>query len=816
MSHISTARRRTHKELEMKAKVGLNVLIGLVMLAAMLPFAAPVQAAPPVDEIPADAEFVPGEVIVMFDTDVPAEQTTRAAALAGEVGGQVVATSQFGALLSFAEDADVLGLVADISTRRGVKAAEPNYIFSVPEKEPQLGSLVEQDTITSVDRDGAPVERKIEDLRAMRTVKVVDGKATSIPTYPTDPNWPWGWYEIGSHLIWPDAKTSPIVCVLDTGVDYKHPDLYGKIINGKDYVNNDSVPNDDNGHGTHVAGIIAAKGNNKLGVIGVSNGKVLAVKVLNSVGIGTDWNIAMGLVYCANYTGVKVINMSLGGPAAIFQLLGLDYAINTKGRLVVAAAGNGSTSNRTYAYPAAYADSVDGLISVAAAYPAWEETQVDSDSDNVHDSWEVYDSCAASFTNYGSWVELAAPGYDVYSTTPVSYAFYMNWYYGIYSGYDSLNGTSQAAPYVAGAAARAWSIYPTMTKADIEDLLKSTGDNLDERGSFVVDPGVTVSYVDDGYNIPAAEYSGGNAPYCWPHQFGNYGADQNMHNTRYVDVAEAMNRGALTVVVQDGTNGLPLEGAYVKAVSFSTGSTRGTVKIGRYDYYGTDILDLPAYETEKLMVSKSGYTYGYQTFAYEYADPGLYYGYDASHMYVGVPTTQGISVVVNWTWPDYILDLGLFVFQPEFIDPTNHNEAIVGFEKYGWEPNAQMGTLVGAPYMAFRHEGSYYDAIPMESITIGKKPGYNYPYYPGDYWVMLQDSYYTSGKALNDADPLVRIWNGGVLKATWYGMLSNTCSIGTQDAWLAGRIYKSGTTTAYEEKTPFFCRWDQAAWPYIP
>lgn len=284
----------------MKRTVLFNILVCLAMLAALLPFAAPVQAAPPVDDIPADAEFVPGEVIVMFETDSPAEQTARATALAGEVGGQVVATSPFGALLSFAEDADVLGLVADISTHRGVKAAEPNYLFSIPEATPQVDSLAEQDTITSVDRDGIEVGRSIEALRAMRTLTKKDGKTLSIPTYPTDPTWSWGWSEIGAQIIWPNTKTSPIVCVLDTGVDYKHPDLYGRIINGKDYVNNDSVPNDDNGHGTHVAGIIAAKGNNKIGTIGVSNGKVLAVKVLNSVGIGTDWNIAMGIYYCTN------------------------------------------------------------------------------------------------------------------------------------------------------------------------------------------------------------------------------------------------------------------------------------------------------------------------------------------------------------------------------------------------------------------------------------------------------------------------------------------------------------------------------------
>jgi len=185
-------------------------------------------------------------------------------------------------------------------------------------------------------------------------------------------------------------------------------------------------------------------------------------------------------------------------------------------------------------------------------------------------------------------------------------------------------------------------------------------------------------------------------------------------------------------------------------------------------------------------------------------------------MYVGVPPTQGITVVANWSWLYFNRDLGLFVFTPQNPDPTIHTEPIIGFEKYTWEPNAVQGTLAGAPYASLRHEGSNFDMIPMEAITIGKKPGYNYPYYPGDYWVLLQDSYATSGLSLNEANPLIRIWNGGALKATWWGMSSNDCLVGSQTAWLAGRIYKSGTTTAYEEKTPFFCRWNSAAWPYTP
>ena len=128
-------------------------------------------------------------------------------------------------------------------------------------------------------------------------------------------------------------------------MDYSHPDLTSNIIKGYDFVNGDADPMDDFGHGTHVAGIIAAKMNNGLGMAGVSTGKVVAVKVLGSQGWGTNFDVAAGINYCANRTDVKVLSMSLGGSDdsdAVYTAVG--YAVNTKGKLLVAAAGNASSS----------------------------------------------------------------------------------------------------------------------------------------------------------------------------------------------------------------------------------------------------------------------------------------------------------------------------------------------------------------------------------------------------------------------------------------------------------------------------------------
>src|SRR5262249_10523641 len=132
-------------------------------------------------------------------------------------------------------------------------------------------------------------------------------------TYPIDPSLysQWGWAYVNADIVWPDTK-SAMVAVVDTGVDALHPDLMGQVVNGFDFVNNDTVAADDNGHGTHVAGIIAAKVNDKNGIAGVSRSKIYAVKVLDATGSGTLFDVAQGIRKAADYPSVKVINISLG------------------------------------------------------------------------------------------------------------------------------------------------------------------------------------------------------------------------------------------------------------------------------------------------------------------------------------------------------------------------------------------------------------------------------------------------------------------------------------------------------------------------
>lgn len=238
--------------------------------------------------------------------------------------------------------------------------------------------------------------------------------------------------------------SSVTIAVIDTGVDLDHPDLQAKIVSGKDYVNNDNLADDDNGHGTHVAGIAAASGNNGIGIAGVNWGaKVMPLKVLNHIGNGSTYNLALAIKYAAN-NGAKVINMSLGASCGSgWPDVGdaVNYALG-KGVLLVAASGN------NYSTPVMCPAAINGVMAVGA-----------TDSNDLR----------ASYSTYGAALDVAAPGSGIYST-----------YYG--GGYASLSGTSMATPHVAGLAALLWSFAPDMTYSEVETLIGQTADDLGSVG----------------------------------------------------------------------------------------------------------------------------------------------------------------------------------------------------------------------------------------------------------------------------------------------------------------------------------------------
>jgi subtilisin family serine protease len=253
---------------------------------------------------------------------------------------------------------------------------------------------------------------------------------------PNDSLWSeqWGPKLVRAPAAWEATRGSEsvVVAVLDTGVDAGHPDLSGALVPGFDLVNNDTNPNDDNGHGTAVAGVIAARTNNVQGEAGLCwNCAIMPVKVLGASGSGTTSAIASGILWAVEH-GADVINLSLGGTGTTTALADAVAQAEAEGVVVVAAAGN--NGNTTRFYPAAYPQ----VISVAG-----------TDAADTRYGW----------SNYGSWVQVAAPGCNVAPDAG--------------GGYVNFCGTSSATPVVSGIAGLAYSLEPTLSKSAFEYALKS-------------------------------------------------------------------------------------------------------------------------------------------------------------------------------------------------------------------------------------------------------------------------------------------------------------------------------------------------------
>ncbi len=273
---------------------------------------------------------------------------------------------------------------------------------------------------------------------------VEDDHVVSASYTPDDPRYSEQWHlpSISTPQAW-DVTTGSndvTLAVIDTGVDYDHEDLEGRCVAGYNYVDRNTDPMDDHGHGTHVAGIAAAAGDNSSGVAGVDwKVRIMPLKVLDSQGSGYDSDVAAGIRYAAD-NGAEVINMSLGSPDYSYTLSeAVNYAHN-KGVVMVAASGNEATS---VSYPAA----CDHVIAVGAL--------------------ESNDSLAY-FSNRGSALDLTAPGVSILSTVP--------------GGYGKMSGTSMASPVVAGCASLVLAAHPGYGAYQVEQALKNGATDLGSPG----------------------------------------------------------------------------------------------------------------------------------------------------------------------------------------------------------------------------------------------------------------------------------------------------------------------------------------------
>jgi subtilisin family serine protease len=291
---------------------------------------------------------------------------------------------------------------------------------------------------------------------------------------PNDPHFPnqWNMRQVRAPEAW-DVGTGGadvVVAILDSGIDSTHPDLAGRVVPGRNSRERSANTRDEIGHGTQVAGIVGAAGNNGVGVAGMSWGvRLMPIKITDRYGEASVEAAADGIRW-ATENGARIINLSLGGlhDSRTLRLAVLDAW--SRGVLLVAAAGNcgelasfreeGCDTFNQPIYPAALSE----VVAVGALGA---------------------DDALAPYSNMGSYVRLAAPG-GVGGGAPLEHVI-STWPAGLTSpldqpGYSFEVGTSMAAPHVSGAAALLWSTNPTLSRDEVEAILLETADDLGPPG----------------------------------------------------------------------------------------------------------------------------------------------------------------------------------------------------------------------------------------------------------------------------------------------------------------------------------------------
>lgn len=306
------------------------------------------------------------------------------------------------------------------------------------------------------------------------------GGGSILPTCPAPPptsleQVPTGVTRIDAQAAWARGHKGDgvKVAVIDTGIDMCHPDLAANYLEGTNFVDSSQPPRDDNGHGTHVAGIIAAP-QNGTGVVGVApNAKFLAAKVLDASGAGSLSTIISALDWAVQ-KGARVVNLSLGAPD-VWCAIGLCGGgtectaianATASGVVVVVAAGNSADEALSYT-PANCQDSV--TVSALDA----STDQFASFSNHSIYYWDV-DGNGAFTLNDHPVVDIIAPGVNVLSTMP-TYDVTLTTAYGISKNYGVLSGTSMATPHVAGAAALYIGAHATATADEVRQALVANG-----------------------------------------------------------------------------------------------------------------------------------------------------------------------------------------------------------------------------------------------------------------------------------------------------------------------------------------------------
>jgi subtilisin family serine protease len=399
----------------------LRSFTAFVSLLCSLLFATGAMGAPP-------PRAIPDEVLIKFR---PGSAASDRAAIRANLHARVMHDFKFIGV----EHLKIQGTTVDAALSR--YRNNPNVVYVEPNYEIQ--ALV------------TPNDPRFPEMYALRNTGQTGGTAGD---------------DIKAALAWDQFTGDPSIKigVIDTGVDYNHPDLAANIwtnpgeipgngidddgngyvddVHGYDFANSDGDPFDDNGHGTHTSGTIAAIGNNNLGVTGVNwNAKIVAIKFLSGSGSGSTAGAIAGIGYSIT-VGVRLTSNSWGGGGFSQALLDAINAAGAAGQLFVAAAGNSAqNTDATPSYPASY--DTPYIISVAAT---------------------DHNDALASFSNYGATtVDIGAPGVNILSTLPGN-------------SYGLLSGTSMATPHVAGVVGLAMGRFPAMANLQVKQLVMNAAD----------------------------------------------------------------------------------------------------------------------------------------------------------------------------------------------------------------------------------------------------------------------------------------------------------------------------------------------------
>lgn len=675
-------------------------------------------------DIAEPGEFIPNEVVVKLKSGF-SKDTIKDLAMQvqGKVKGHIREYDLFLLQLPMIleeedQKAQVEEAVAVLEHFPQVEAVFPNYKFSIPKPVDQALSNVKDRQY-----DARATEEMASEIGQVGALGVVE-------------DYQWHLDKVRYYLAGTPPTSAPGIAIIDTGVDYLHPDLSGKVNLGWDYVDNDSDPMDEHGHGTHCAGIAAAKGTYM--VRGISpTSRILAVRVLNQYGSGSYFNIVQGVVYAR--TRVKILSLSLGGylvegSSAYNWLKKVFDDTVAMGRVVCVAAGNEADDELFY-----YAFQTSKYRPVPAWFPSCFTVGATNEVD-----------CRAYFSNYdvGSaggktynfhFVDIVAPGWNILSTF-------------LDGQLQRLSGTSMSCPLVAGAAARVWQKYPSYTRANVESRLTSQG-----------------SYVAPHQGFPTSE--------------------------RRVDLMKALglSQTGFVGIVYDGQTGKPL---YYATVRVYDGST--LVKTVYTDRSGMFVVTgLSGGKTYKMYFSRSGFgTRGYSALASTGNMKDIYFPMALPKLQ---PSGRWSIMISYHSWHPGLIDaLYTYPSRPSWY-PYNWDEAPgtyfgarLSVPGSGLIDTSHRGSLTQAPYAAMTTDAWDF-TNPVTNFVISRVQSGTYKI-----WTRLDninDYYYEWGKykdvsGKNYSRPTAYICYGSAVKGVVYA----NAATGSGAYWYIGDIV-GGTFT---------------------